>query len=200
MGSLELSRRALVRSLLEGGVATRLVPAFAAAAAFVDADEARAEDPRPQDTRDARNTWAAFADTVIPPDEHSPGASAAGFVDVLFDPSFYQVFVGFEVPIGPAMRVLALDLDRRALAACRHRFAAADEACREEVLEKALSGPMRLIYEGMIALVKVVWFGAQRSTIGWDDIGYPGPADAHPDASPAGPAPAPPSTPDGNPP
>jgi hypothetical protein len=121
-------------------------------------------------------------------------------VDVVLDPEFYRVFLGFEVPIAPALRVLVTDLDRRCLWHHRQRFADASPEARDEVLERARSGAMRLVYEGMIALVKAIVFGGQASTEGWTILGYPGPAEAYPDASPSAPPPTHSITADGNPP
>ena len=158
---------------------------------------AHADPSMPRSER-ARAAMAALADTVFPPDDAAGGAEA-GFVELLFDPDFYQSLVGFEVPIGVAVRLVVADLDRR----CRkvggpRRFADADLAVRLEVIDHALAGRLALVYEGLTGLVKLSYFGGQRSTLGWQAIGYPGPADAYSGAP--GPAPAPSLTEDGNPP
>lgn len=190
-----LDRRAFLANLARTGVAARLAPAFAVAALSpAPADAGVFDSPH------ARRTMDAFADTVMPPDEDGPGGAAVGFCEVLYDPSFLEVFAGFRIPLSPAVRLLVADLDRRALFAARARFADATPEEQDEILARALEGRLRLAYEGMIALVKIVYFGGQRDTAGWDVIGYPGPSDAYEDACPPGPPPAPPMTDDGNPP
>lgn len=190
-----LDRRDFLRGLVSTGAAARLAPLLALAgqvAAPPDADAGLFDGPL------ARRTMAAFADTVIPPDEQSPGGAEAGFVEVLYDPEFYAVFLGFEVPVAPAIRAVVLELDRRALFRHRHRFVNLDPAQREDLLADALDGRLRLVFEGMVALVKVVYFGGQQTQDGWQHIGYPGPADAYEHES--GPAPTHAMTDDGNPP
>lgn len=193
-----LERREFLRGLLGSGLMARLAPGFAAAASLLGG--AAPAEAGGFDSPIARRTMAAFADTVIPPDEGAPGGAAAGFVDVLYDPEFYAGMIGFEVPVAPAIRVLVLDLDRRSLGVGGHRFLNLTPEERHRVLAEALGGPLRLVYEALIALAKIVYFGAQRQPHGWEWIGYPGPAEAYPDASPAGPPPAGSMSEDGNPP
>lgn len=188
------SRRAFLRGLIQSGAALRLAPLLGAAATL--AGPAQADPSMPRSER-ARASMAALADTVFPPDD-GPGGAEAGFVELLFDPAFYESLVGFDVPIGLAVRLVVADLDRR----CRRlagprRFADADLATRVDVVEHALAGRLGLVYEGLTGLVKLSYFGGQRSTLGWDWVQYPGPSDAYP-GSP-GPAPAPSVSPDGNP-
>jgi len=137
---------------------------------------------------------------VIPPDELGPGGAACGFVEVLYDESFYAIFLGFDVPVAPAVRVVVAELDRRSRKAAGAPFVEASVEAREALLDAGLAGRFRLVFEALIALCKVTVFGGQGNQLGWEILGYPGPADAYPDAAPPGPAPTHGMTDDGNPP
>lgn len=190
-----VSRRDFVRGLLRSGALVPLAPLLGAAGTLASA--AQAEPSMPRTTR-TRAAMAALADTVFPPGD-GPGGAEAGFVELLFDPQFYEALVGFEVPIGLAVRLVTADLDRRARKHGADAFAEADLDLRVEVVTRALEGRLGLVYEGLTGLVKLCYFGGQRSPLGWQHVGYPGPAEAYPDAWAPGPAPAPSVSEDGNP-
>jgi hypothetical protein len=106
--------------------------------------------------------------------------------------------VGFEVPIAPAVRVVCVELDRRARKRRRARFKELSLEDRVDLLRDALQGRLRLVFDGLATLVKVNYFGGQMSTAGWTTIGFPGPSRGY--FLPVGPPPTHSETEDGNPP
>lgn len=166
------------------GVACHLVPASEAQAGVFDSPHARA-------------TMAAFADAVIPPDDVLGGADA-GFVEMIYDRDLLEALLGLDVPVAPALRVAVVDLDRRALRHHRARFRGLRIEDRTELVRAALAGRLGLVYEGLVALVKVCYFGAQVSPAGWQAIGFPGSSPGY--VLPVGPPPTHSETEDGNPP
>lgn len=117
-------------------------------------------------------TLAAFADTIVPPDE-GPGGSAVGALELYADP-FYRA--------APALPLVAIDLNARALFRHGRFFATLPLEQRTALVAAAeRSWLMATAYEGMVMLTKLAFYGALKSDAGHRHIGFPGANDGYPD-------------------
>ena len=136
-------------------------------------------------TAHQRATIAAMAATFLPGTAGSPGAAEVEAVDVILDPS---------LPVRGYVAEVVADLDDWCFV--RHggrAFTALPPAKRERALEERMGLHGRLIrswylpvYEGVLALTKLAFFGGLRRAAGTTYVGFPGPSAGYAAHSAAG--------------
>jgi hypothetical protein len=142
------------------------------------------EKPGPHDLE----TLAAMADTFLPGGDGMPGARDVGAVGVIVDPAY---------GVNPYISELVSDLDDWCMLRHSGKFFELEPAERELALEERMGLRDRFVqsaylpvYEGVLALTKVAYYGAVTSRLGTNAIGYPGPSTGYAAASAAGAYPA----------
>lgn len=132
-----------------------------------------------------RATIAVMSATFVPGTERSPGAAEVDAVDVVLDPS---------LPVRGYVAEVVADLDDWCFV--RHggrTFLALPPARRERALEERMGLHGKLIrswylpvYEGVLALTKLAFFGGLRRAAGMTYVGFPGPSAGYAAHSAAG--------------
>lgn len=170
------------RTLLGGGASAVALAPLAACRPWMRKDPAPAgEAPSAHQLA----TIDAIAATFIPSSDGSPGALEAGAREVILDPSH---------PVAGYLSELVSDLDDWCFV--RHgarRFVELSPARREQALEERMGLHGRLIqswylpvYEGVLALTKLAFFGGLTRRVGTTFVGFPGPSAGYAAASAAG--------------
>ena len=133
-------------------------------------------------------TLAAMADTFLPGGDGMPGARDVGAVAVIVDPAY---------AVNPYISELVSDLDDWCMLSHGGKFFELTAAERTLALEERMGLRDRFVqsaylpvYEGVLALTKIAYFGAVSSRLGTNAIGYPGPSTGYAAASAAGAYPA----------
>lgn len=136
-------------------------------------------------TAHQRATLIAIADTFLPSGPGSPGATEADAITTLLDPAF---------PVAGYVDELVADLDDWCFVGHGGRaFVALGPTERERALEERMGLHGRwqrswyvAVYEGVLALTKLAFFGGLTRSIGTTYVGFPGPAAGYAPASAAG--------------
>ena len=129
-------------------------------------------------------TLAAMAETFLPSGGGTPGATEVGAVAAIVDPAY-----GVE----PYIAEVVADLDGWCLVAHHGLFAQLTPEQREVALEQRMGlrgrGIQSLylpVYEGVLALTKLAFFGALTNRAGTNYIGFPGGSRGYAPGSAAG--------------
>lgn len=131
-----------------------------------------------------RATLAAMAETFIPSSEGSPGARESDAITLILDPAY---------PVSSYLSELVGDLDDWCYVRHFHAFVDLSPAMREQALEERMGMRGRLlaswykpVYEGVLALTKLSFFGGLTRTIGTTFVEFPGPSAGYATLSAAG--------------
>jgi len=130
-------------------------------------------------------TLAAIAETFLPGGDGVPGARDTGALAVIVDPAY---------GLGPYLAPVVADLDDWvSLTHGLHTFAELSPATRELALEQRMGLHGGLItswylpvYEAILALTKVAYYGGVANPLGTSYIGFPGPSAGYAAGSAAG--------------
>ncbi len=144
----------------------------------------RDERPEPGPSDHQKATLAAMAETFIPSSDGSPGARESDAMSLLLDPAY---------PVAGYVSELVSDLDDW----CRVRhfssFVGLSPAKREQALEERMGLRGRLIaswyrpvYEGVLALAKLSFFGGLTRAVGTTFTEFPGASAGYAPSSAAG--------------
>jgi long-chain-alcohol oxidase len=140
--------------------------------------------PVPPPTAHERRTIVAIADTFLPGDDGSPGATDVDAITTILDPSY---------GVAQYLPDVVLDVDQWCLVRHQKLFADLPAALREQALEERMGLQGALIkswyaraYEGILALAKLAYFGALTRTAGTAYVAFPGASRGYAAASAAG--------------
>lgn len=129
-------------------------------------------------------TLAAMAETFLPSGEGAPGATEVNAVGVIVDPAY---------GVNPYISEVVSDLDEWCLVAHHRLFARLGPEPRELALEqrmglhgRAIQSLYLPVYEGILALTKLAFFGALSNKAGTNYIGFPGASRGYAPGSAAG--------------
>lgn len=129
-------------------------------------------------------TLAAMAETFLPGGGGAPGATEAGAVGAIVDPAY---------GVNPYISEVVSDLDEWCLAAHHALFVQLSPEQREVALEQRMGLRGRAIrslylpvYEGVLALTKLAFFGALSNRVGTNYVGFPGASRGYAPGSAAG--------------
>lgn len=129
-------------------------------------------------------TLAAMAETFIPGGDGTPGATEVNAVGVIVEPAYGVAGYIAEV---------VSDLDEWCLVAHHGLFKALSPEQREAALEqrmglrgRAIQSLYLPVYEGVLALTKLAFFGAIANKAGTNYIGFPGASRGYAPGSAAG--------------
>lgn len=160
---VKLTRRVILDMSARLGVAFGLGPVVATAAAQEGATRGEGLPAREQ------RTFAAYLDTLIPDEERSPGAVAAG-VDSQFDAAVRD---NVDVREFVAQGCRWLDTEAAKAGA---RFADLDEAGRTRIVERAAAAPSaseeRQFFEVTLYAAVTIYYAKPAA---WSALGYDGP-------------------------
>jgi hypothetical protein len=120
-------------------------------------------------------TLAAMAETFLPGGDGVPGAGQTGAVAAIVDPAY---------GVRPYITQVVSDLDDWvSLTHGLHTFVELSPATREVVLEQrmglrggVITSWYLAVYEAILALTKVAFYGGLASPLGTSYIGFPGPS------------------------
>lgn len=119
-----------------------------------------------------RATLAAMAETFIPSGDGSPGARESDALALILDPAY---------PVASYISELVGDLDDWCYVRHFSSFVALSPAMREQALEERMGMRGRLIaswykpvYEGVLALTKLSFFGGLTHAVGTTFTEFPG--------------------------
>jgi len=129
-------------------------------------------DARPQVADDHElKTIAAIADTFLPGDDGTPGAHEADALTTIIDPAY---------GVAPYISEVVSDLDEWCLATKHRGFIGLSRADRERALEqrmglsgKAIRSWYVAVYEGILALTKLAYFGGLQTRLGTNYLAFP---------------------------
>ncbi len=132
-----------------------------------------------------RETIAAIAETFLPSDPGSPGAREADAIGVILDPGH---------GINPYVSEVVSDLDDWCLSMHgARRFVELADDDREVALEErmglrgaAIRSLYLPVYEGILALTKLAFFGGMTNVLGTNWLGFPGASPGYDPRSAAG--------------
>jgi hypothetical protein len=142
--------------------------------------------PRPDEpTEHELATLAAIAETFLPGARGAPGAADTGALAAIIDPAY---------GLGPYLAQVVADLDDWvALTHGLATFADLDPGARELALEQRMGLHGGLItswylpvYDAILALTKVAFYGGRTSPLGTSYSGFPGPSRGYAPGSAAG--------------
>jgi hypothetical protein len=126
--------------------------------------------PEAHDEHDLK-TIAAIADTFLPGDDGTPGAHEANALATIVDPAY---------GLAPYVSEVVSDLDEWCLATKHKGFIGLDRADRELVLEQRMGlrgKPIKSlylpVYEGILQLAKLAYFGALTTKLGTNYLAFP---------------------------
>ncbi|HSK00178.1 MAG TPA: gluconate 2-dehydrogenase subunit 3 family protein [Kofleriaceae bacterium] len=129
-------------------------------------------------------TLAAMAETFVPGGDGTPGATEVGAVSVIVHPAY---------GVNPYISEVVSDLDEWCLVAHHGVFASLSPERRELALEqrmglrgRAIQSLYLPVYEGILALTKLAFFGALSNKAGMNYIGFPGASRGYAPGSAAG--------------
>jgi hypothetical protein len=129
-------------------------------------------------------TLAAMADTFLPGGDGTPGAAEVNAVAVIVEPAYGVAGYISEV---------VSDLDEWCLVAHHGLFAQLPPERREVALEqrmglrgRAIQSLYLPVYEGILALTKLAFFGALSNKAGTNYVGFPGASRGYAPGSAAG--------------
>ncbi len=129
-------------------------------------------------------TLAAMADTFLPGGDGAPGAAEVNAVSVIVHPAY---------GVNPYISEVVSDLDEWCLVAHLGVFASLSPGRREVALEqrmglrgRAIQSLYLPVYEGILALTKLAFFGALSNKAGTNYVGFPGASRGYAPASAAG--------------
>jgi hypothetical protein len=129
-------------------------------------------------------TLAAMAETFLPGGDGSPGATEANALGAIIDPAY---------GVNPYISEVVSDLDEWCLVAHHGLFKSLPPERREIALEQRMGLRGRAIrslylpvYEGVLALTKLAFFGALSNKTGTNYIGFPGASRGYAPGSAAG--------------
>lgn len=130
-------------------------------------------------------TLAAVAETFLPGGDGVPGARETGAVATIVDPAY---------GVRPYLARVVADLDDWvSLTHGFHTFAELSPATRELVLEQrmglrggAITSWYLAVYEAILALTKLAFYGGLANPLGTSYIGFPGPSAGYAPGSAAG--------------
>jgi hypothetical protein len=131
-----------------------------------------------------RATLAAMAETFLPSSDGSPGARESDAITLILDPAY---------PVSSYISELVGDLDDWCYVRHFNAFVDLSPAMREQALEERMGLRGRLlaswykpVYEGVLALTKLSFFGGLTRTIGMTFVEFPGPSAGYATQSAAG--------------
>lgn len=131
-----------------------------------------------------RATIAAMAATFVPSADGVPGAAEADATALILDPAF---------PVAGYLSELVSDLDDWCAVRHHHHFVRLTPAKRERALEERMGLRGKMIrswylpvYEGVLTLTKLAFFGGLRRSVGTTFAGFPGPSAGYAPNSAAG--------------
>ncbi len=164
------------RSLLLGGVTGTAVIACRPWTRPID---------RPQQVSPHElETLAAMAETFLPGGDGSPGATEVNALGAIVDPAY---------GVNPYISEVVSDLDEWCLFAHHGPFKSLSPEQRELALEQRMGLRNRAIqslylpvYEGILAVTKLAFFGALSNKVGTSYIGFPGASRGYAPGSAAG--------------
>jgi hypothetical protein len=129
-------------------------------------------------------TLVAMAETFLPGGGGAPGATEAGAVGAIIDPAY---------GVNPYISEVVSDLDEWCIVAHHGLFVQLSPEQREVALEQRMGLQGRAIqslylpvYEGVLALTKLSFFGALTNRAGTNYIGFPGASRGYAPGSAAG--------------
>jgi hypothetical protein len=129
-------------------------------------------------------TLAAIADTFVPAGAGMPGATEVNALAVIVDPAY---------GVNPYISEVVSDLDEWCLVAHHAPFASLSPERREVALEqrmglrgRAIQSLYLPVYEGILALTKLAFFGGLSNRAGTNAIGFPGASRGYAPGSAAG--------------
>jgi hypothetical protein len=129
-------------------------------------------------------TLAAMAETFLPGGGGAPGATEVNAVGAIVDPAY---------GVNPYISEVVSDLDEWCLVAHHGLFAQLQPEQRELALEqrmglrgRAIQSLYLPVYEGILALTKLAFFGALSNRVGTNYIGFPGASRGYAPGSAAG--------------
>lgn len=129
-------------------------------------------------------TLVAMAETFVPGGDGTPGATDVNAVGTIIDPVY---------GVNPYISEVVSDLDEWCLVAHHGLFARLSPERREVALEQRMGLRGRVVqslylpvYEGILALTKLAFFGALSNKAGTNYIGFPGASRGYAPSSAAG--------------
>jgi hypothetical protein len=169
------------RSFVVGG----LVGSVAGTALIACRPWTRATSRPDEPTEHELATLAAIAETFLPGGQGAPGAGDTGALAAIVDPAY---------GLRPYLAQVVADLDDWvAFTHGLHTFTELSPATRELVLEQRMGLHGDLIkswylpvYEAILALTKVAFYGGRTTPLGTSYIGFPGPSAGYAPDSAAG--------------
>lgn len=144
-------------------------------------DRRRSDEP----TEHELATLAAIAETFLPGGDGVPGARDTGAVAAIVDPAY---------GLRPYLAQVVADLDDwTGLTHGFHMFVELSPATRELVLEQrmglhggAIASWYLPVYEAILALTKLAFYGGLANPLGTSYVGFPGPSAGYAPSSAAG--------------
>ncbi|MBZ0237948.1 MAG: gluconate 2-dehydrogenase subunit 3 family protein, partial [Deltaproteobacteria bacterium] len=144
----------------------------------------RVETPEPGPSDHQKATLAAMAETFIPSSDGSPGARESDALALVLDPAY---------PVAGYVSELVSDLDDWCYVRHFGAFVGLSPAKREQALEERMGLRGRLIaswyrpvYEGVLALAKLSFFGGLTRAVGTTFTEFPGASAGYAATSAAG--------------
>jgi len=129
-------------------------------------------------------TLSAMAETFLPGGDGAPGATEVNALGVIVDPAY---------GVNPYISEVVSDLDEWCLVAYHGLFSSLSPEQRELALEqrmglrgRAIQSLYLPVYEGILALTKLAFFGALSNKAGTSYIGFPGASRGYAPGSAAG--------------
>jgi len=126
--------------------------------------------PEAHDEHDLK-TIAAIADTFLPGDDGTPGALEVNALATIIDPAY---------GLAPYVSEVVSDLDEWCLVTKHKGFIGLDRAERELALEQRMGlrgKPIKSlylpVYEGILQLTKLAYFGALQNKLGTNYLAFP---------------------------